>query len=706
MPTTDLVADYGAVGDGQHASVTGSLSSGASPVLTPATPVFSSGDVGKAIVVYGPGFAYPSSGSVITISSYNAGTGAVTLTGTNSTLRSSVAMEIIWGTDNTTAFMAYRTWAQGLGSDQAHLTIPDGHYCANIGPLSPLNLGVKNSLITGASGNAANCIISKCYSAEMRLGGDVSIVQNRGLTHASATMARLNSTTAGATTATLVDKVGYGSRITIGADCIIHGYDTQSVGSGSFGYPPNPYFYEVNKITDYADGTITLQNPLAYAYMSDWPVWSTSSSVTDQGGAATIYVLTDYDRTVEIRDITLLSPSEQIACHGREVILRNVIMPGYGVYPTMNANYEAHDCEFVVQLEVDKIVGAATFNNCTGGILKVQSSSPNTLTVTSGEWRQITGSAKNLIVDGLTLTGAGGSDKQILLGLGYGRTSSASLRNIVGLNNLADSGSANPGIHNGGFSSTMPMTDGVFSFLYSENDGFGGQQNPGANLVPGTWLSLDDKLYIQIQRVWGDGTTIYHQTNLTGDWPFSFTNARAHPCPDFTMSNCTGADAQLEDYNQAPPRIPYRSYSKRTYTDDATGTTAKTVVPVIGRLQTAKFTVTPTGSVTFNASAFGNNIVYKGDYTTAVFAPTINMAHAGTRTMTGNSATAGAQTGDTFPDLTSLGHIWFRGNPFNGPVFSTNNTNAVIVVEYIMDHGIPPVVPTAVVPLRLRLRAA
>jgi hypothetical protein len=696
MSVKDLVADFGGVGNGQRTSVTGSIASGTN-VFTPGTDIFSSGDIGKAIFIRSGSFLHPSNETVVKITAYNSGTHAITLdTNAGSTI-SGATCDVLWGTDNTDALTgatgSYIAWAQSLGATQANLTIPAGRYCANLGPFHPLNFGVQNSLISGPLNNADSCILSMLTSPEMRLGGDPPVPVNKGLTNVSGISARLNSTTAGATTATLVDKAGYGSRITVGAYCFVSGYDMQSVGAGTFGYPPNPFFYETNVITGYngATGTITFQNPLKYAYQSDWPSWSSSSTDPDQGGPATIYVLSDFNRVVELNDVTLDHPQAQISCHGRSVILRRVKHTVWGVYPTQNTTYEAYDSTFPVNHEVDKMNGTVLFSGCDLNIIQVQSASPDVLTITGGTLKHITGSPKKLVMTDVVMQGSTGSgERQIQVGCGYGRTDEVILTGITNLDAFGPGTSTNSGIHGGGFCATMPLTSGVFKFLKTDNDGVS-QENPGLNLVPGTWLALDNKLYFQVTRVWEDGTYVYHQTNLPGSWPFTGTSAVPHPAPRFTMTGCSGLVPEIEDYASAAPAIPLYSYSKRTYVNGSgTNTTPFSLVQLRGQLRTAKFNVTSTGASTFHESQFDNwDAIYKANYTTYTLAPTINMATSGQRIINGAAPATNAQSGDSLPDLTSIGQIWFQGQSNSGPIFSANNTGATLTVEFTMDQGIP-----------------
>lgn len=714
MPTTDLVSGGngfagGGVGDGQRASITASITSGASPVLTPtsATTTFSAGDVGKVIYVVYSSTSYPTNLTSPTITAFNAGTGAVTLSGTNATAATSVAMDILWGSSNSSALSAFNTWALAQVG-QTVLTIPAGRFCVNSNPFVMPNRNLPDVKWIGAG--AGSTIISHMVASEARLGGDIPIKQ-KGLADAAGNSARLLTASAGLNTITLSNPSGtdgggatYGSRMIVGRYCLIAGFDMQSVASGLFGYPPNFYFYEWNKITGYNSGTgvVTLQNPLTQAYKSTWPHWSDGDSGhADQGGPATIWVAgADYDSTVELNDLTIDSPYNQTAILCRDVILRRVTHIGPGTYPTQCNNFTADTCVYPLSLEIDKCVNNVTFINSDLNILFFQSASPNILSVTGGTLKQSTGTPKRFTYDGIAFTGAA---KLQVGAAAYGVTSFGDVRNCTGIVEFSRN-SGNTG-DVGAATSFYSFNAGVMRFLKTDNDGISGQANPSRFFMPGAWISFDDKYIDQVVDTYEDGTYVYIQWRNTTDWLVTpIAQLKPHPCPDFTMRNCAGTALELEDWNQAPARIPLYSYSKRTYTADGTGTTVKTAPTILGRLTTIKLTVATPGSVAFNVSRFNNWNLYKTDYTSTAIGPAIACAFGGLRTVTGAAAPSGAQGTDVLPDLTSLGQLWSTpGQYFSGPIFSANGSNAVITMEINVDQGIPSAV-AANQNARVRLR--
>ena len=125
----DLVANYGGKGDGQRQTVIATMAA-RSPNLTVDTSIFVSTDQGKAITLWWGGASLTT-----TIKKYNSPIDVVLSANAPSAI-SSVSTDILWGTDNTPAFFAFRTFAltQTPGV-QVTLTIPDGRYCLRTGPV-------------------------------------------------------------------------------------------------------------------------------------------------------------------------------------------------------------------------------------------------------------------------------------------------------------------------------------------------------------------------------------------------------------------------------------------------------------------------------------------------------------------------------------------------------------------------------------------
>lgn len=703
MTTQDLVANFGGVGDGQRVTLTASITNDGSSrprVLTVSggTP-FVSGDATKGIYLVvtsidlGSGVHPTFSG---TIATFNNST-SINLNGNAPSTYTNQTIDILWGTDNINALVgasgSYRAWAQTLGATLADMTAPAGYYCISDALPFALNKGVQNSLIRGPLNNAASCKFAPLFPAEMRFGSDVPI-NNRGLTDPGGNSARIQTAAKGTSTVTLVDAVTYGARVTVGLSCIITCDDLQSGLNGGFGYPPNPYLFEHNVITGYSGGVITLQNPLKNTYKSTYPQWDIGGGFSaDQGGPATIYIIADFPQSVELRDLTIESPYNQSACHARDVVLTRVVNNGPGLYPTQNKTFLADTCTYPQAIEIDKINGSITFQNCAMHTIGFQSASPDLCTINGGTCDGIFGSPKVLVLSGIAFSG-GSAFK--FGALGFGTTSRITMTNCSGIDSFLKGGGSTDDLHMNA-SAFYSMSGGVISFPKSANDG--SLQNPSRLFNVGSWITFDDKFIDQVVDVYEDGTNCYIQlAKSAGTWPFTpVIRINAHECPDFTMRGCTGAAPELEDWNQAPARIPIWSYSKRTYVAGASAATANvSQALVIGTFKTMKLTVGPTYSGTsliFFESQFDNWFVYKSDYSTTTIAAEVNMKTSGLRTINGAGTSSGGVAGDTLTDLTSAGATWMAGASASFPVFSANVTNGdtpTVTVEITADQGIPP----------------
>lgn len=748
MPTKNLVSDFGAVGDGQRQTVDGTITSGTGALAVDSS-IFVVGDVGKAIAIW---LYHPSTGGIQyyfgAITGYTSGTQITISPNISFAVPNSgdASIDVLWGTDNTSAFTgatgSWRAYArtQTNPADIPVLEIPDGNYAFNSGAGAgqAMHVGVLNSMkVTGVSGVAANCKLMQFGNGEMRFGTDVAIAANRGLQANQSGIAgnsvRLQTVAAGSSTATLSNPSGtdaagatYGNRIVIGRVCLIAAYDMQCTYEGEFGYPPNSFFFEWNVITAYDSGTgvVTLENPTTQQYKSTFPRWSKETTIfaADQGGPATMWVTPDgYNNTLTIENIMIDSPHNQCSCHIRHWVANNIDMNGGpGLYPTQNDTVVINDSVYLAGLEIDKMTNEVTWNNCTLNRLAQQSASPNRMIVNGGTIN-ILETAKYTEANNVTFTGA---TRKVALGVqAYGRTDRVILNSCTNIAEFQRFGADT--IDLGGSVPVTPdnfytFVGGVMRFLKSENDSAGGtgQQNVTRCFMPGTWILFDDKYMDQVADVYEDGTYCYIQFSNTTDWPFTpITRLQVHPCPDITVRNCTGTARELEDLNQAPARTPMYSYSKRTYVAGATATTAIPGPLLLGKPTAIKFTVTSlfTGgtALNFNQFQFSNGRYLKqSDFSLlSNLGNTINMKTGlnQTRVVANLAAGSNAQTGDTLFNFSAVGSsVWFWNNGFSSPNFSANVSNGdtpTVVVEWIMDQGIPAILPTAVVPLRFRLRA-
>lgn len=747
MPTKNLVSDFGGVGDGQRQTVNITVNSGSGVLTIVGTTPFNPATIaGKTISVwngsnYNTGVVQASptpTSSVVTLNSN------FTWNATNS------SADVLWGTDNTNAFTgttgSWRAYArtQTNPADIPILEIPDGNYLINVGAGAgglggAMHVGVLNSVkVRGQSGNAANCVLMNLANGEMRLGHNVAIAPRAGLTNIGGNSVRLQTGTQGSTTVTLVSPAGtdlggstYGSRVVVGRACLLAAFDTQSLNNSDYGYPPNSFYTEWNKITAYNSGTgvVTLETPLTQTYKSTFPQWgrldtsfgSGGTQGSDQGGPFTMWIAdAGFENTVTLEDFTIDDPHNQTAASVRYLVCNRLVMTGFGLYPTQSDIIEMNSCVYPNSLEVDKMVNQVTWNNCTLRKLQQQSASPNKMILNGGSIGALE-TARYTEANNVAIT-------NVFVGCsGYGRTDRVILNNcsVDSIQRAAcltaDLGGTNPGgVVNA--DSFYDFSTGVMRFLKTRNDAGAwnsnvGQQNPTRFFMPGTWVTFDDKYIDQITDVTDDGTYINISFANTTAWPFTpVSRIKCHPCPDWTVTNCTGTAPELEDFNQATARRPIYSYSKRSIVAGASAATVNSNnnVTLLGKLVSETLTVTSvfTGgtALTFKDSQFTNRTYIKrSDWSaSATYGNTINMKVLGARVVRGATTATGAQTGDTLMDMTTPGEVNFTGPAAAGTIFSANVSNGdtpTISVEYIMDQGIPSPVPSAVAPLRLRLRA-
>lgn len=233
---------------------------------------------------------------------------------------------------------------------------------------------------------------------------------------------------------------------------------------------------------------------------------------------------------------------------------------------------------------------------------------------------------------------------------------------------------------------------------------------------------------------WGT-CNIYVQTNETGGFPasklisgYSSIRLRSSGVRTVSFENCTGVEMAVDLSQAAARNRAYATYTKRSYTGEmptaassgqrlsAAGAVAGTGsnVLVTGFIQSLKINViTPytgtgvPGALTAGLAQFGVNLNVNG--TSTGFNPRINVKIAGERVFTPGVTPTGLQSGDTLPTLPSGG--WIRqgfdpvlSSSVTSEYLADNTKGPVFTIEMITDQG-QFTGPTAVTPLRMRLRA-
>jgi hypothetical protein len=215
---------------------------------------------------------------------------------------------------------------------------------------------------------------------------------------------------------------------------------------------------------------------------------------------------------------------------------------------------------------------------------------------------------------------------------------------------------------------------------------------------------------------WGT-SNIYFRTDLTAIPDSSLYGDSLRlgtpPARSVYFSNCNGTDEVVDLCQPGAQNKPLYSYTKRTYTGANGGS-----IKMLGNLVSIKVNVTKayTGVASFLNTNFNTNrnmkCVMGGSL--ATFGYAINLKILGERVFTVGSST-GVQSGDTLfingsSQATTVipSSVWMNGIAFNMALSSDISGEDPSVwpeytMEMITDQGM---IPTGVVPLRLRLRAA
>lgn len=212
---------------------------------------------------------------------------------------------------------------------------------------------------------------------------------------------------------------------------------------------------------------------------------------------------------------------------------------------------------------------------------------------------------------------------------------------------------------------------------------------------------------------WGT-CNAYVQTDQTGGLPATSVVAGTGelkiqvPLRSLYFENCTGTD-QAVDLSQAAARNkPWGAYTKREY-DGQTGftTTFGPSVATIGNLVSLKINVTRAYAGASALSLQFNLRYMTGDFQTGTYvfyAGTVNLKTTGERVIQLNGVSSGSLSGDSLSSFPSTAWLCSSMQPqmSRGITGESSSDAPAFTVEVITDQGFPG----AVIPLRLRLRAA
>lgn len=712
----DLIDDFGAVGAGDYTTATRTVTttSGSKNVSVTAN-TFVPGDAGKFIYI--PGLSANKIGTVTDAQN-------IVLTNNADASLSGAAVAIEYGTDDAPAFTAFNVWAlANQGSDNIKLVLRTGK---NFQILSDdrngisrgaiFASGVKNLLVYGY-GATLSCPYVNAWAAL----GAIKGMSQRGIAEADGASARVQTVAAGATSVTLTAAslaAGYASRFTVGQYANMTGLDLQGLWNAPYGFPCNVHFFEYVQITavDAITGKIDFTPALTNSYKDYWPNYNDgNASEVDAGGPATLYALhSDWNCTLEYQGLTIDQTQQDIICLGRAITFRDcVCTSGTKLIPTQNELYSVYNVSMPgSSIEIDKLIKTMVWDNSPVSIIQFQSSSTDLLTMTNTTVGSgISGTPKVATFDNCTIAGLQPGCYV------YGRSDETTITNSV-VSSFVAAGALDTGAHDGsnpGINIIATMAAGIISWPNT--------RHAPAFAVPGTYCmwngAAETETLFKIIDVTQDATTTYIQTDLAGGFPAvplggGKLNIRVHPAPRFTARNSTGC-AAIVDLCQAPARAPLYSYSFRTYdglTNPLPSTSNDDTGPVLwGALRTLKVNVSKAysgtnGNLQFSPTRSDIYTVIEPDYSAGSYIPGIKLNTLANRIIAPGSV-QNTQSGDS--GLDPVNAVWMTA--VTSARISANITGEAsavypsFTVEWTTDQGIPPAVPTAVMPLRFRLHA-
>lgn len=668
----NIVTDGGAACNGDVVTVKRAVSIGrGARALSVSADTFTSGDVGKAIVIQGAGAGGGNlSAHIVSFANPQ----SVNLDRGAATGLSMASKNITYGTDDAPKFMAFNKWArESQRENQVVLTVPKGANCwfgtsvwaTNVSLSNAWAAGINNLIVEGEGAT-----INSVGGAGFWLGGRG--VCQAGIASAGGCSARIETASAGAKQITLTSPslaAGYISRFPVGKWLMLGGLDTQGLWKAAYGFPPNQTFFEWRQVTavDTVTGVITLDRPLRNTYLSTWPNYNQGSNFeADNGGPATIWAVGDtWNATVEYRGLTINQDGQTYA-PARNVTYRGVTFGGgHGGIPTQNETWSAINTSFAnVNLEIDKLIGTMTMDGVTIKQIVFQSSSTDLFimknsTVTNrldggGKRTEITDSKLNNFGPGIWA---------------YGGTNDATICTRCDIATF----NFNFGIYQNEKPTSYSMSGGVISF---PNTAASGSAPAQRIFVPGTSIfwSAPGYLTIGMFRVLAltqDATNTYVQTSEKGGFPTLASPIfyRTPSSSQFTCDACTGDPALVATNIQsgATRLAPLGTYSRRSYAPTSPSKNLGSIV-VKGKLASLTINVTQAytgaGSAILNPTGeFHNFAIKQSDWTAYDWWPTINLKVAGERIITPSGVTCngvpGACSGDLNMNVPEA--IWIQG---------------------------------------------
>lgn len=741
MITVDLISPGGAftpaaIGNTQELTTTFSMTSGTATLDCIGASPFVSGDTGKYILIEGPGSDGVSGKWLFGTITYVSAT-RVTLSVNATKTISSVSCLCFWGSDDGPGFRAFHTWAQaqvdtitatfGSGSKKFMFctTDPGGNRGGSLG------YGLHGVTYQG-NGSSQTKLIVPPVNRAFALGATFYIKGGSGAWSdpgSTGYTARLDSVAVGANTVTC--------KVT--ARATLFSANTYALITGldqfGFGQPPDPYLYEWVYITNVntTTGVITFLTGVSNAYLDTWPVFNTGNPglEPDQGGPATLYALDpNWDLDVTFQGIELYNPNGQTHTKCRRMTFTDFkVSDGIGLIPTGSDHVEFYNCNLQYSMEIDKLVTYVLFDNTITGQQVFQSPVGTVIYQNGCVIDSFNGTSKIMEVNNSTVT------QYLSLGsTAVGRTESftttgSTFGGVLTYTGCSDSGDQHPG---SGLVGSYTMSNGLITIPISGRAYALRWAIPGCKcyFLGGASGSIPLGPGFRVLSVTGDATNIYVQT----DWPFSGNfqswngSLQAYPSEYISFAPSTvGSTDEAFGVFAAATALGYNapgSYYKGTFTGATAGTEFGTN-PVVtnplygGKLISLKVTIiTPytgaQGTLKWERIFGGGSVQTGTDYATITAYHPVFDLKTGPRTITitpdGNvTGSVGSDSGLAFPSSTAWIQNYFDGMgtgsaDIRSEYAGNNAVGPVFTAELIMNPNIA--LPTAVAPLRLRLRAA
>jgi hypothetical protein len=185
---------------------------------------------------------------------------------------------LVNGGDNTTQLLKIRTEWTGKS---VKIVIPDGWNLRYTNPDFLAGIRELEFIANGCTFQNITAVADDMFKCPLRNNG-ILIVGGKG-----ASGQKIKTARKGDTSITLIDAASY----SVGDRIFIAGYEEQF-----YGYPPNPRFFEWNKVKSVSGSVITLETPLKWAYNELWRdvAGMMPYSIDTNFGKPRVFKLSDY----------------------------------------------------------------------------------------------------------------------------------------------------------------------------------------------------------------------------------------------------------------------------------------------------------------------------------------------------------------------------------------------------------------------------